>query len=272
MQMRSKSPLFLLLANLLIASVLTSCGLLPDKIDKTSDWSASKIYSEAKSAMNDGDYTQAIEYYDLVLARFPFGKYAQQSQIDIAYAHYKGSEPDAALASLDNFIKTNPRHPHVDYAYYMKGLVNFTRGDSFITRFIPQDPSQRDPGAAREAFFDFETLTKRHPDSKYAEDARMRMLYLRNNLAQHEVNVARYYMKRGAFLAAANRAQYAIERFDKAPAIHDAIGILFRAYEALGMDELAENAHRVMELNYPEHPVLTGADKEDNCWLWLICV
>ncbi len=270
--MRTLLTPVVLVLNLLLISTLSGCSWLPDEIDETKDWSASKTYTEAKENLNDGDYEQAIKLFDLVLARFPFGKYAQQSQIDIAYTHYKANEPDAALASLDRFIKTNPRHPHVDYAYYMKGIVNFNRGQSFITRYIPQDTSERDPGAAREAFYDFEALVKRFPDSKYTEDARMRMLFLRNNLAQHEVNVARYYMTRGAYLAAVNRSQYALERFQGAPAVGDAVGIMIRAYEALEMNDLADNARRVLKLNYPEHPVLTGADKEDDCWLWLICV
>lgn len=269
-QMLSCRPYLLLLVGL-FTLFLSGCSLLPDEIDPTEDWSASKLYSEAKLNMQEEDYTTAIELYDKLMARFPFGRFAQQAQIDIAYCHYKDQEPDAALASLDRFIKTNPKHPHVDYAYYMKGLVNFNRGRGLIERWLPQDPSERDPGAARESFYDFEELAKRFPQSKYSADARQRMLFLRNNLGQYEVNVASYYMKREAYLAAANRAQYAIERFQGTPAMYEAIGILYLAYTKLGLDDLAADARRVMELNYPDHPFLKGKDIEEECTLWLFC-
>jgi outer membrane protein assembly factor BamD len=172
-----------------------------------------------------------------------------QSQLDVAYANYRADEPEAAIAAADRFIKLYPQNPYVDYAYYLKGLVNYNRSVGFLDRYIPTDPSQRDPGAALDAFADFSVLVERFPDSRYAEDARQRMLYLRNNLARHEVNVARYYMRRGAFLAAANRANYVIERFQRTSAVESALEILVDAYTALGKPDLAADAQRVLDIN-----------------------
>lgn len=262
----------LLVTVLLATALLQGCGLLPDKIDETADWSASKFYAEAKEALNDGDYTTAVEYYDSLMARFPFGHFAQQAQVDIAYAHYKDNEPDAALAALDRFIRNNPQHPHVDYAYYMKGVVNFSRDQSFFERWLPQDKSERDQGASKESFFDFQELVRRFPDSKYSADARSRMLFLRNNVAAYEIKAASYYMKRGAYVAAANRAEYVIENYQGTPIMPEAVAILFEAYDKLGLDGLAKDARRVLEQNYPDHPVVTGADKNSDCILWLFCV
>jgi outer membrane protein assembly factor BamD len=172
-----------------------------------------------------------------------------QSQLDVAYAHYRADEPEAAIAAADRFIKLYPQNPYVDYAYYLKGLVNYNRSVGFLDRYVPTDASQRDPGSALDAFVDFSALVERFPDSRYAEDARQRMLYLRNNLAKHELNVARYYMRRGAYLAAANRANYVIERFQRTSAVESALEVLVDAYTALDKPELAADAKRVLVLN-----------------------
>ena len=234
---------------LIFATLLPGCGLLPEVEDETKDWSASKFYSEAKAALDGGDYQTAIKYYEGLEARYPFGRYAQQAQLDVAYAYYKYDEPESAVAAVDRFIKLQPRHPSVDYAYYLKGLVNFNRGTSLFDRFIPSDPSQRDPGAAITSFKDFAELVEKFPESKYAEDARLRMIYLRNNLANYEVHVARYYMKRQAYVAAVNRTNHVIEKYQRTPAVRDALEIQIAAYTALGMDDLAADAGRVLELN-----------------------
>lgn len=238
---------------LLIASLaglaLTGCGIFGKEIDTTEGWSASKLYAEASEDMDSGSYKEAIELYEKLEARYPFGRYAMQAQLDVAYANYKAEEPEAAIAAADRFIKLYPQNPFVDYAYYLKGIVNYNRSVGFLDKYVPTDPSQRDPGAALDAFEDFSELVKRFPDSKYAADARQRMLYLRNNLAQHEVNVARYYMKRGAYVAAANRANYVIERFQRTPAVQDALEVLVDAYRALGEEKLAADAQRVLEVN-----------------------
>jgi outer membrane protein assembly factor BamD len=232
-----------------LAIAIAGCGIFGKEIDLTEGWSAARLYAEASSELDSKNYARAIEYYEKLEARYPFGRYAMQSQLDVAYAHYRADEPEAAIAAADRFIKLYPQNPYVDYAYYLKGLVNYNRSVGFLDRYIPTDPSQRDPGAALDAFADFSVLVERFPDSRYAEDARQRMLYLRNNLARHEVNVARYYMRRGAFLAAANRANYVIERFQRTSAVESALEILVDAYTALDKSELAADAQRVLDIN-----------------------
>lgn len=237
---------------LTLVSLISGCSWLPEEQDPTKGWPANRIYNEAHTALGKGDFENAIKYFELLEARYPFGRYAQQAQLEIAYSYYKFDEPDSAIAATERFIRLHPRHPHVDYAYYLKGLVNFNRSSSFLERFFPQDPSTRDPGSARQAFYDFSELVKRFPDSNYAEDALKRTMYLRNNLAYHEVNVALYYMKRKAYVAAVNRAKYVIEHYDQSTATPEALVVMVRAYDKLGMTELAQDARRVLELNYPE--------------------
>lgn len=233
----------------LLALSLSACAWLDDKADRTKGWSAGKLYSEAAEELDSGNYKTAIEHYEKLEARYPFGRYAMQSQLDVAYAHYKAEEPEAAIAAADRFIKLYPQNPFVDYAYYLKGIVNYNRSVGFLDRYIPTDPSQRDPGSALDAFQDFSELVRLFPDSKYSPDARQRMVYLRNNLAKNEVHVARYYMKREAYVAAANRCNYVIERFQRTSAVEDALEILIDAYRKLGKDQLAADAERVLVLN-----------------------
>ena len=256
--MRLLKPLCIALA-LLFAS---GCSLLPDKVDETKDWSASKFYSEAKEALNDGNYESAIKNFETLEARFPFGPYAQQAELEVAYAYYKYDEADSAIAAADRFIKLHPRHPNVDYAYYLKGLINFNRGASFIDRVLPQDPSQRDPSYARKSFEDFDSLVKNFPNSTYAADSRQRLIFLRNNLALYEVHVADYYMRRGGYVAAINRAKFLIEHYPQTPANADALAIMATAYRALGETALAEDSERVLKLNFPGHPVNRWSTQE----------
>ncbi|MGD2117453.1 MAG: outer membrane protein assembly factor BamD [Chromatiales bacterium] len=249
MSYRFSRPGFVL-PGLLAAILLSSgCSLLPEEKDETLNWSANKFYTEASEAMRAGDYKTAAEYYEKLEARYPFGKYALQAQLDLAYAYYKDSEPESAIAAADRFIRLHPNHPATAYAYYLKGLVNFNRRLGFLTRFIPTDTSQRDPGAALEAYKDFAELARKFPDSEYAEDARKRMIYLRNNLAKHEVHVARYYLERGAYVAAANRAGTVVEKYQRTPAVKDALEIMIEAYKRLDKPELAQDAERVLALN-----------------------
>ncbi len=250
---------FLILAFTLLSS---ACSLLPDKIDETKDWSAQRLYSEAKASLNEKSYERAIDLYEKLEARYPFGRYAQQALIESAYAYYKYDEPDTAIATLDRFMKTYPRHPHVDYALYMKGLINFKRGETFIDRFLPRDPSERDAGAARQSFFDFQELLRRFPDSKYAAESQQRMLFLRNNLAEYELHVADYYMRRGAYIAAANRGRYIVEKFQGTPAVKEGLLVMIDAYQTLGLTELAADAERVYELNYGQRNRATSGRPE----------
>jgi outer membrane protein assembly factor BamD len=241
---------------LIMLLALGSCGLLPEQVDKTKDWSPSQLYSAAKEALNDQNYEKAIDYFEKLEARYPFGKYAQQAQLEIAYAYYKFDEPDSAIAAAQRFIKVNPRHPNVDYAWYLMGLVNYTRGQTLVDKWLPQDVSERDLTTMRNAYEDFYELVKRFPNSKYATDSAQRMIHLRNNMARHENHVADYYMRRGAYVAAVNRASIVIEDYQRTPSVPDALVIMVRAYRKLGLDQLADDSLRVLSLNYPSHPDL----------------
>ncbi len=223
------------------------------------DWSVEQYYSEAKKALEAGSYEQAITYYEQIEARYPFGTYAQQALLESAYAYYKFDEPESALTALDRFLRLYPLNPHIDYAYYLKGLVNFNRGVGLIERYIPRDESQRDPVSAQEALKNFKTLVERFPKSSYAKDGAQRIVYLRNRLAQHEVNVAEYYMRRGAYIGAINRAKYVVENYQRTPAVPEALTIMTRGYKTLGLSELAKDALRVLESNFPDHPGIARA-------------
>jgi outer membrane protein assembly factor BamD len=233
---------------LLLVLTLSACSAFRDK-DETLGWSQQRLFTEASDAMRAGNYDLAIKYFEILESRYPFGKYAHQAQINVAYAYYRFAEPESALAAADRFIRLHPDHPATAYAFYLRGLVNFNRSLGFFDRFIPTDNSQRDPGAALDSYKDFAEVVRQFPESDYAEDAARRMLYLRNNLARHEINVARYYMRRGAFLAAANRADYVVRNFQRTPSLRDALEIMIDAYTELGMTDLAGDTQRVLALN-----------------------
>jgi outer membrane protein assembly factor BamD len=243
------------IAVLMIVSALAGgCSWFGEKPDITKDWSAARLYSAAKERLDNKDYEQAIDYYEKLEARYPFGPHSQQAQLDIAYAYYKNDEAASAVAAAERFIKLHPRHPNVDYAYYIKGLANYVKTGGLVSRIVSKDYSKRDTGAAMEAFRDFSELTRRFPNSKYAQDAAQRMLFLKNTLAMHEVHVASYYLSRGAYVAAANRARYVVENYQRTPAMPDALVILAKSYKAMQLPNLSEDALRVLELNYPDHP------------------
>jgi len=256
---------------LCVATFLAACGTT-DKYDETSGWSANKLYTTAKEALNDGQYDNAVKYFEKLEARYPYGRYAQQAQVEIAYAYWKAQEPASAIAACDRFIKLHPNHPNVDYVYYLKGLVNFNEDLGILGHVSAQDPTERDPKAAKDAFDAFKELATRFPDSKYTPDAVLRMKYLVNALASHEVHVARYYMKRGAYLAAVNRAQFAVKTYPEAPAIEEALFIMVKAYDQLGMNDLRDDAERVMRKNFPNSRYFAGAvtDNDSRPWwkLW----
>jgi outer membrane protein assembly factor BamD len=235
------------------------CSWFKDKGDETEKWTEEKLYNEARAEMDAGSYSRAVELYEKLQSRHPFGKRSQQAQLDLAYVYYKQEESDSAIAACDRYIKLYPNSEGVDYAYYLKGLSHFNSGKGFVERYMPADPSQRDPGAAQQSFTDFQELIRRFPNSVYNEDARQRMIYLRNTLAQHEVNVAKYYMRREAYVAAANRARYVVENYQQAPAMPEALSIMARAYKVLGMDDLANDAIRVLEMNFPNSTGLQDA-------------
>jgi outer membrane protein assembly factor BamD len=230
---------------------LAACSFI-DKHDPTAGYSAEKLYREAKEALEGGQYDLAIKRYETLEARFPYGRYSQQGQLEIAYAYYKQSEQASAVAATERFMKLHPNHPNVDYAYYLKGLVYFNEDLGLLGKISRQDRTERDPKAARESFDAFKDLVQRFPESKYTPDALARMKYLVNALASHEVHVARYYMKRGAYVAASNRAQYALRYYPQAPAQEEALLIMIQAYDVLGMSELRNDAERILRKNFPD--------------------
>ena len=257
-------------AALIGALLLGGCGLMPDEIDETAGWNAQKLYSEAKASMGEGGYDRAVKLFEKLEARYPYGRYAQQAQLESAYAYYKQGEAAMALAAADRFIKLHPNHPHVDYAYYLKGLVNFNEDLGLFGGLSNQDLSERDPKGAREAFESFRELITRFPDSRYADDSRKRMQYLVNSLASHEVHVARYYYRRGAYVAAVNRAKSALTSFPQAPANEEALFLLVKSYDALGMTDLRDDADRVMRKNFPNSVYFSGGPADTRPWwqLW----
>jgi outer membrane protein assembly factor BamD len=252
---------------LLLLLTLSACASLQDE-DETLGWSQERLFQEGVSEMNLGGWETAIDYFEKLQSRYPFGKYTIQSQLNLVYCYYKYDEPENAIAAANRFIRTHPRHPGVPYAIYLKGLSNFERNLGVISSLLPTDTSQRDPGKSVQAFKDFAELIRRFPDSVYADDAFQRMLYLRNNLARHELSVAQYYMRRGAFLAAANRAEYVVANYQRTPAVRDALGIMVDAYTRLGMEELVEDTQRVIALNEANGSLIADPrDAIDRGWL-----
>ncbi|WP_105533332.1 outer membrane protein assembly factor BamD [Solimicrobium silvestre] len=244
---------------------LSACGLLPEKSDETKTWSAARLYQEAKSDLANGSYESAIKNLEKLESRFPFGTYAQQAQMEIPYVYYKQGDQAQALASIERFIKLHPNHENLDYIYYLRGLVNFNDQVSFFQALAKQDMTERDPKAAREAFDAFKALVTRFPGSKYTPDALLRMKYLVNTMAQYDLHVAKYYFRRGAYLASANRAQSAIKEYPDAPAIEEALYVLYNSYDKMGLIELRDDANRVFTTNFPNSK-FTHASKEEKSW------
>ena len=209
------------------------------------------IYARAQKAMKNSSYGEAIKQLEALQSRFPFSEPARQAQIDLIYAYYKNREVDPAIDAAETFIRENPTNPRVDYAYYMKGLIYFERQANFLERWFNVDLSRRPPVNAKKSFEAFDELLKKYPHSQYVGDARQRMIFLRNRLADFELYVAQYYMKRGAYVGALNRAKFCIENYDGAPAVQSSMRILVQAYRNLGMVDLAQNAERVYADNYP---------------------
>jgi len=222
-----------------------------EKFETFPELDARELYDSAQNSLKENNFAGAIRRLEALDLRYPFGAYSQQSQLDLVYAYYKKGDTENALSSADRFIRQNPRHPNVDYVYYMKGLVKFNNDVGFFQDMFSAGLSQRDASSAREAFESFSELMRRFPESKYANDSRQRMIYLRNRLAEYEVHVAKFYMTREAYLAAANRAKYVVEHFPKSPSVEDALMIMVTAYELLELNDLAAQAKQVLQHNYP---------------------
>lgn len=248
---------------------LSGCGSFGEQIDETKNWSPSKLYSEARDELNALNYDRAIDLLEKLESRYPFGTYAQQAQMEIAYAYYRQGDQPQALAAVERFIKLHPDHPNVDYMYYLRGLINFNDRVSIFDFLSRQDMTERDPKAAREAFDSFKLLVDRFPDSKYTPDARARLAYLVNAMGQYDVHVASYYYRRGAYLAAANRAQAVVKNYPNAPAVEEALFIMMESYNALNLPQLRDDAERVLRKNFPDSVYFKGGKADEKPW-WQI--
>ena len=239
---------------LILAATLTACSGNDEQPDIAADSGEEQMYAEAQRYIRNGNFDLAVKSLQLLESRFPFGKFAEQAQLELIYAHYNAYEHEAAVEAADRFIRLHPQHPSVDYAFYMKGLAAYTGNEDIFARFLPTDRTKRDTTQAREAFAEFSQLLARFPDSPYAADAKARMVALRNLLARSEIAVANYYLRRGAYLAAANRGRYVVENFQRTPAVADALAIMAQGYLLLGMKDLAQDSIDVLAMNYPDHP------------------
>ena len=262
-----------------LASLLLLGACAKDANDWSEEASEAALYESAQSAITAGNYSQAVARLQTLEARFPFGRYAEQAQLEIIFAYYRSRQAEAARSAADRFIRLHPNHPNVDYAYYLRGLASFEEDENFLTRIFPLDPSKRDPGAARASFEDFSRLIERFPASEYAPDAQRRMRYLRNLLAEAELHAARYYIYRGAYIAAANRGKFVVDNFQETIAVPDALAIMVEAYRLLGQDQLANNALDVLNANYPDIGYFDdngkfikrdAVDKGEKSWLNLL--
>lgn len=215
-----------------------------------------ELYRQAQADLDNKSFTSAINKLKALESRYPFGRFAEQAQLELIYAYYRNTEPEAARSSAERFIRLHPQHPSVDYAYYLKGLASFDQDRGLLARFLPLDMTKRDPGAARDSFNEFAQLTTRFPNSRYSPDAKARMVYLRNLLAANEIHVADYYLRRQAYVAAANRGRYVVENFQGTPAVGDGLAVMTEAYQRLGLEELASTSLETLKLNYPQHPSL----------------
>ena len=248
-----------------LSLVLAGCSSKP--VDPTGTWSPNKLYSEAKDEARSGAYDKAIPMFEKLEGRAAGTPLAQQAQLEKAYAQYKSGEQAQSIATLDRFIKLHPGSPALDYALYLKGLANFNDNLGLFGNISRQDLSERDQKAAKESFESFRELVTRFPESRYTPDARARMGYTVNSLAQSEVHVARYYYSRGAYVAAINRAQSAIADYRDVPALEEATFIVFKSYDALGMTQLRDDTRRILEKTYPQSEFLTkGFRAVDNPW------
>lgn len=240
-----------LLAIVSITLIASGCSWFDGDKKEAPDVPEQELYEKALGFLESSNFPLAIENLQLLEARYPFGRFSDQAQLELIFAYHKNNEPEAARATADRFIRLNPNHANLDYALYLKGLTAFEQDRTFFEKYLPIDETQRDPGSALESFQSFQQLVSRFPNSQYAPDAQKRMTYLKNRLATHEVHVARYYVKREAWVAAANRGRYVVENFQETPAVPDALSVMVLAYSELSMADLAADSQAVLDANFP---------------------
>jgi outer membrane protein assembly factor BamD len=259
---------FIRLVACLAFLAVAGCSLLPDVVDETTNLNAEQLYKLAHDAMVEGNYTRAVKMYETLEARFPYGRFAQQAILELAYSNYRAGETAAAVAACDRFIRTFPNNQNVDYAYYLKGLVNFREDQGLLGYVYELDLAEREPKGMRESFAAFKELVARFPDSRYAQDATERMLYLTNSLGKYEVIVARYYYNRGAYVAAVNRAQAALVGYPRTISNEAALDVLAKSYDKLGLVQLRDDSLAVLKKTFPDSVYLAAAPEKPWWKFW----
>lgn len=256
-RLKKQTMKFRIILACIAALTLSACSSSPDETDVNRLTDVEAGYARAQQALQNGNFTSALQVLEALNTRFPFGPFTHQIQLDLIYAYYKTGDIDKALASVDRFTRLNPNHQSIDYALYMRGLTNERASENLFQDLVGLDRSDRDPTKAREAFDDYAELVRRFPDSKYAADARQRMIGIKSRLARHELAVAQYYMKREAFLAAANRCKYVLENFADTPEAEHALAVMAEAYDSLGLVELRADTVATLKHNYPQSDYLS---------------
>lgn len=239
-----------------LALTLTACSSSDDELEVVPDKSAQALFEDARTALDNGSYQKAIQILSAIDSRFPFGPVSHQVQLDLIYAYYKSGDAMQGLALADRFLRLNPNNSNVDYVYYMRALINLSTEENLFQDLAGIDRSDRDPAASRSAFSDFKTIVTEYPESKYAADSRKRMIEVKSRLAQYEVAVAEYYMKREAYASAANRGRYIIEYYSPSPEVEQALEIMIECYEKLNLPDLKKNAKQVLAANYPDNSLI----------------
>lgn len=244
---------------LFLVALLGGCGLFgKKKLDPLETLPVDEMYQKGVSEIDNGSYNDATRTFDRLIGRFPFGPYSEQSQLNLAYSQYKNNKPDEAYSTVNRFLRTYPTHKNIDYAYYLRGLINFNREGDLLARWVGLDMTKRDQAFIRQSFDDFADLLRRYPNSRYVPDARQRLVYLRNGMAQSELGIAMFYLRKGAYVAAANRAKALLESYPRTPQVGDALAVMSESYHKLGQDKLAADSERVLKLNFPNHPYFAG--------------
>ncbi|CAM3550782.1 outer membrane protein assembly factor BamD [Parendozoicomonas haliclonae] len=254
--MRPAKQLYKHIGILALSALLAACSSSEVKVDE--NLTEAQLYQQANKQLENSNFSGAVDTLRALESRYPFGPFAEQAQLDLVYAYYRSMEPEAARASAERFIRLHPNNPNVDYAYYMRGLASNTADLGLIERYIPVDMSERDPGQARQSFTEFGELLRRFPDSRYAPDARQRMIYLRNRMARYEMHVADYYMKRKAYVAAINRGRYVVEHLQGTPVVEEALGLMIEGYQYLGLNTPANETLEVLKANFPDSKMINA--------------